>query len=533
MVKIQDYSQQITPGVANTPELPSPNLGVGLQAVKEIGNANISLGETFQNLGERLSKHAQEQQKLKNDAWIASTDTTFRLGLQDKLFNEGQETLNINGQDVTRPAGILNRKLDQASGSLDEFDNYYKTQRSQYVSQIKDADMAIKLGEKLDSNYVSARELVIKNEAKQGRDTLVNSQVSNAKQQIHDAAAITDTEGLLKAVDNLGRTSSQISQIKGEDPTTAEKFRLEQNGSLVASTITSVLNSTGDLAKAQEILDSVQEHIEPDRYDKLNTMLSTGAEKIQRQQERAQTVQAIGNEAQYLTDLSSGKLSWMNTDDIARDVRAGKISEKFGLAMTSVVQSDGKYTPTSAENENYPKFIDSVFKAKDQEELHKSLLNILEDHKNISQEKLSVLINSAMSRGKNLPVSTKHGDDPQISPEQVQKDSGALAVVNWGRRNGLSNSDISDAYQNYISSVDSGKSVKESIDMASKTSILKNHPEVANREDVPNMILDKNSPIRVVFPKNVSIYPDRVYNSKTGSFEQNKEVLPKNDKRSR
>lgn len=488
---------------------------MGATALDNVAKANANLGKTLNSISDLIVSHAEEQNKLKNEAWIADTDTHFRLGLQNKLLSDAPETVKVDGQDVTRPSGILNRKLNQANGSLQEFDSYYTETRNSYLTQTKNPELQQKLAKQLDDQYINSRNMVISNESKQGRAALVTSQMSNAKQQVHDAAAINDPDQLLKAIDNISSTSKQISDINGDDPITADKTRLEFNGNVVSNSVISTLNATGDLEKAQGLLDASKEYINPDRYEKISSMLTTGSERIQKQNLRVQTAKEIGNQAEWLTNLADGKLSWMSVDDVGGAVNSGQISERFGAALTDVIKAQGKYEPRADENENYPAFIESVYKAKDQTELHSSLLNILQDHKNMSQEKLSVLINGAMNRGKNLPLSVKQGDDPQISSEQIQQDSGAQAIVNYGKSSGLSNNQVADVYQNYNQSIAAGKPVKEAYDTAINAQIVKNYPVVATMEGTPHAVINPDSKVKYLnFSPNVITYPSRIVDNK-------------------
>lgn len=207
----------------------------------------------------------------------------------------------------------------------------------------------------------------------------------------------------------------------------------------------------------------------------------------------------INKEAEYLGQLSSGDLNWMTASDIANDVRAGRVSEKFGLAMTDVIKSRGRFRPQAAENANYPEFINNIYKTKDQTELNAALLNLLQEHKGISQEKLSVLISGAMQRSKSLPLHAEEGS--QVDPKQQAIDSAAVAVTNYGRRSGMSNTEIGNIYQNYNAGIVAGKTPKEAYDDATRAHVISVYPPAATMDNPPNYIIGENSPIRVIFPR--------------------------------
>lgn len=234
---------------------------------------------------------------------------------------------------------------------------------------------------------------------------------------------------------------------------------------------------------------------EEDRVDLLKKSNLAIKQKTQEQADQIELSQ-ISNESNYLSKFANGEAGWMTISDIASDVRQGIIPEKFGSAYADVIKAQGEYQPQQPENENYPAFIDAIYKAKDKKELQNSLLGLLKDHKNISQEKLSVLINGALQRGNALSLRPA-----QIDPKQQEVDSAAMAVTNFGRRAGMSSNQISDIYQNYNKDVSAGKTPKEAYENAINAHVVSQYPAAATMENPPNLIIDSNSPIRVIFPR--------------------------------
>lgn len=280
------------------------------------------------------------------------------------------------------------------------------------------------------------------------------------------------------------------------DPDDATTLRFKQTKDWAKSQVEYDIATNPELAKDLLKGKHYPDIDEEDRVQLLSDA-NSAVNKQRRDAEDGLEINRISNEADYLTRLSTGDLSWMNVADVANDVRAGNVSSKFGLAMTDVIKSQGNYQPDlSAENENYPEFIDNIYKAKDQKELNATLYNILLDHKNISQEKLGVLINGAMQRTKSLSL---HGS--QVDPKQQEVDSAAMAVTNFGRRSKMSNNQIADIYQNYNKDLQAGKTPKEAYQNAIRTNAITIYPDAATMDNPPNLILNENSPIRVIFPR--------------------------------
>ncbi len=200
----------------------------------------------------------------------------------------------------------------------------------------------------------------------------------------------------------------------------------------------------------------------------------------------------------FLTKLANGEMGWKEVADIADAVRNGILPQKFGEAFTDVVAEQGEFIPRETANENYPRWIDQVYNAKDKGELQDALFNILKDNKNLSKDKLSVLINGAMQRGNTLPLSAK--DVSLQTPEQQDIDNGARAVTNYGRRNDLSDNEISDMYQNYMTFIGEGKSSFQAIQLSTNNQVIQSNPSLKNIPETGKLMRDHQGIEAMVFP---------------------------------
>lgn len=243
-----------------------------------------------------------------------------------------------------------------------------------------------------------------------------------------------------------------------------------------------------------------KEYINVPEEDRVDLMHKAGIAIKQNARDAADQIETaqIQTQANYLSKLAGGQANWMTLADVAKDVRNGAIPEKFATAYADVLEARAKgkqFQPSQDENRNYPQFINAVYQAKDQKELQNAMYSLLLDHKNISQEKMSVLINGALERGKALSL-----DPKQIDPKQQEIDSAAMAISNMGRRTGMDPQDISEIYQNFNNDIAAGKTPKEALDKGVRANALKKNPALVNIPITGKIMIDRNGNKAMVFP---------------------------------
>lgn len=258
-----------------------------------------------------------------------------------------------------------------------------------------------------------------------------------------------------------------------------------------------------DIATNPEMaIDSLKkkEYENVDEKDRVDLMHKAGIAIKQNVRDAADQIEIaqIKTQSDYLSKMASGQANWMTLSDVANDVRQGAIPEKFATAYADVIDDRAKgkeYMPNAEENKNYPQFISAIYQAKDQKELQQALYGILIDHKNMSQEKMAVLINGALERGKTLSLNPK-----QIDTKQQEIDSAAMAISNMGRRTGMNPQDISEVYQNFNKDLASGKTPKEALDNGVRINALKKNPALADIPISGKIKMDRFGNMARVFP---------------------------------
>jgi bifunctional DNA-binding transcriptional regulator/antitoxin component of YhaV-PrlF toxin-antitoxin module len=511
MPKIPVYNQQIEPVTAN---ISQPDV---LQRPPEqafggdVARAKATLATDVLN---PLAQRFKEKADFENQQYADGIENRMLNDINDQLYSQDEISVNRNGQKVTIPKGILNRHGINAKDSIHDFNEWQRLNIPKYIEAIRDPELKRKFALKAHDYLQSTSNDIIRHEVKQDQIYKQDSADSFIKTKAQMAASAKTPEDLQKIINDISGSREGIDRYLGKPEDTIKLNKQADVKTAVENNVNSLIIADPTGVLAQKRLEEFKDQMNPKDYTSLKKGLGNTLKEITKSNQLSAVQAQIGNEVNYLTNYANGKNSWMTVSDISRDVRENKISSDFGLALIDVIQSGGSFEPTKQGNENYPTFINGIYNAKDQVELQNTLTKLLQDHKNISQEKMSVLINEAMKRGQALPTAISMQGNKQIDPKQQEIDAGAMAVTNFGRRSGMSNNEIADLYQNYVNLLNKNKSVKEAYQEAININAKNQYPPSATFETPPNMILDENSPIRVIFPRG----------SKNGSSGSNKNV---------
>ncbi len=344
-IKVPEYNRQVSPDVAkvqNAPSVPHLDLSGGLSGINKIGAANQEMADTGVKIAGMLAKHAQEQQDLKNQAWVADSDTSFRKNLQTRLLSDADETIKVNGQDVTRKEGILNRVGNNTDGSTVEFRDWYIKNREEYLKQSPNLDTRTKLAKRLDDMYLTSNESVIKNEVKQKQAALVGSYTSSIKQQVEDAYALSDPRSLNMAIDNALQTQADLNRAIGADENTSKLAMNKTTDDLVENSVLGKLKGTGNSAESISLLDSVKYKLSPERYDDLkDTIIKTD---LQNKKQAEQVIKF--NEAKTLEEIDT-RIVDGDMDITKLNEYRGKISDKDFLQKKEYILSGKMIDPVT------------------------------------------------------------------------------------------------------------------------------------------------------------------------------------------
>ena len=227
--------------------------------------------------------------------------------------------------------------------------------------------------------------------------------------------------------------------------------------------------------------------------------------------------------------------AFQNRLNVAMGIATGKINANDPNLATNVAKQDqglGEALQTSQNGDVFPTLRDQAFSdlvnkqmigAKSQEDLGNVIVQALKQK--ISRDRLAILVDAVRNRAKSLPV-TEKSDQPVYDPAQGEVDGGTQAISSWGKSSGV---DTSFATEQYLKNTNSGMPAKDAYKAATKAAIVKEYPQTATLDEAPNMVLDKDSNIKVVFPSTTKVYPNRIYDGK--SFKLNPETHPEAQKK--
>jgi hypothetical protein len=163
--------------------------------------------------------------------------------------------------------------------------------------------------------------------------------------------------------------------------------------------------------------------------------------------------------------------------------------------------------------------VESVLNAETKNDVTVGLREIL-TRKDVKPEEMTMIIKLAKDKADSLNgVLEPQGTKPGSAFDKIA--AGLKSLFSWQKKAGHKGSDVA---SHYLTQVQNGTDPSEAVDKAMKQAILQSHPNVVLWNDFPNMVVGDDSNIRLIFPKETKIYPNRIYNPETQKFELNPEV---------
>jgi hypothetical protein len=397
-IKIPTYERKVdtvVPSLSGPSRLRPPDEAFG----GDSGRALQNLGAVGEKIAEHITRIAYEKQDME----VLNRETAFRQDWQNRLYSKDEETVkDANGQDIQRPRGYLVRELGHADGVTKEADTTFQDVKKQYLDGLSQYQYN-KLAPALDNYYSSVRNGLVSHEADQYRQNLKNSIESNITQKTNDAATIRDGKSLGFAIDDA--INSAIPYSSRFDKTTREVNNEKIAKKIIESSTISTLKNTGNLEASQGILDSVKDKISQTSYDELKSKIVKGYDSMQAEAEKVRLESRVKDRFNYIGQISNGELNWENSADTIKNV-ATKDPE-LAEAMKKVFDSKGGgYLAEELGNEGFQDLAKDIFSAKDTESISKFLVQALKDNKNISRDRLAILVDAATERAKELPLSS-------------------------------------------------------------------------------------------------------------------------------
>ena len=457
MVKLPIYEQQVQPDTAVIPSAPknTGNPGLVLSSMNKNAEAVQGAASALGDVGQKLYAHAQKLQTLQLKKKNAEFDTQFRQELQDKLYSPEEETVKVNGQDITRPKGIYNRTLKQAEGSRAEFEDYYATTRQKYLSQVSDPDAQLALANSLDNQYFSARDNVISHEAKQMREDLVNGFKSNISQQIKDAANSTDLKSLTESVNNAVDTQKSLNDALGLDSATAKLAEQKTIADVIESSTSAALMKDMSGSTSMKLLDAAKGVLDQKDYDELANGIKVKSKKIIEDTKANVKLAKNINSSKILMDVAGGNFNVFNVKELNRMANNGEISNEAATAAIRAIEKPIADYDIKPDDEAFMERVKGIFEASNPADMEKNLIDILDGFSSgsLSQEKMTLLFQAAKGQGSEKATAYR---------ENFKK------IYDWGVDAGVPVTYQSQVAKDYVEGINAGKDPVEAAEVAIK-----------------------------------------------------------------
>lgn len=509
---ILEYNRQIAPDTAIVPNQPKVgNPGLVLGAMDKTFDASQQTSKVVGDIGEMIQKHGLKMQDEQDAQQAADLQSSYLQDTQNELSNPDTETVKVDGQDVERPIGLLNRTLGQAKGATDEYASWYAQKREDYLSQVKDPNYKRELQKAMDSHHYATIDNVSNYETKQRRDDIVNSFQSNVNLQIKDAASAQNPDALKSAIVNVTNGQNKINQALNLDADTALLKNQKAIAATVDTAITNTLQTTGSLEAAKGLLDSVKGSVDLDSYDKLQKKLNEGFNAITKTNMRITNIKQTDSEQNILGGLLDGSLNWTNLNKIddsdvsdkfkmaAKDAIAKKIKNINNpkSANSQVTVSDAGFI--KSDDKIFASHIANVLNSGNKEKIMETMGNALNNFGDgkISQDKLNILLRLSIARGSKVPIKMDADNGVQPDSKQAEIDAGTKSILDW---QGKTRSSDPQVFNDYFNKLDSGMPVKQAHDEAVRANGLKINKALMGLPVEGKIMVDGNGNKAKVFP---------------------------------
>ncbi|RTK93042.1 hypothetical protein EKI60_06410 [Candidatus Saccharibacteria bacterium] len=202
---------------------------------------------------------------------------------------------------------------------------------------------------------------------------------------------------------------------------------------------------------------------------------------------------SFNNETEIILNIATtGRIP--SATEMANMVKAGTMTADFAESALKAVTSP-EAVDARTDGEEFSKLTMEIMKSPDKEALKKTINNILKgggDGK-ISKADMQILVQSAIAQGKQ-----KRDDITKA----------VISLGEWSDEAGLPRDQVFREYQKNISE---GKDVATASDEAKKKVIVDNLIGASALDDVPNVIIGKDSKTRYIFNKNTNVSAHRIY----------------------
>jgi len=310
-MKVPTYQRKVGLEVPKTqaPRMPQVTIPRTVPAAfgADVARATQALGE----VGLKIAGHLQQMAIDKQDREEKRKENDFMQDWQNRLTNQEEETVQINGQDITRPKGLLLRQLDQAEGVTLDANSAYQEMRGQYLEGLSQYQVD-KLEPFIDRHFLTIQGRVVTHEANQLDANDKQATESNLALRNQEASLIRDPEQLSAAIDDAVTSASTYNSKF--DPATQKILNQEIAKNMAGSAIISTIERTGNYGMARTMLDSIKTKIPDSVYNTINDEIAERAINIAISEDMSLSQE----DSEVMTELKKGekgRFSFLSTTD--------------------------------------------------------------------------------------------------------------------------------------------------------------------------------------------------------------------------
>lgn len=433
--------------------------------------------------------------KKKNPIENVPSNSTLSIGSEP---SSTAPYLASQPQSYEVPAGILNRKGNQAQGATQDYHDWYTSYSQQMIDQSRNEGLSernirsMKL--RMDADFASNGRYIAQHEATQLDQAQQQTFLKGMQLDADNAVIKQDPASLGRTIDSINEQNKTLNDSQGksaDDPIrdlTSNKFVGQAlNNSMTAN----LKQNGGDPTQFQSTLDRLYNDgkINDTVYENASERLDKTAKGITSQNEIVAKTQMVNQRMGTMQLALSGKLDLNNPNTVSEissnDPELGTALSNYNLNKNSDIKD---------QDSSFADATEKVFSAGSKEQISKYMTNVLKESK-ISQDRLNILFGAAADRGKNL--ADLDGQSKGSNPLQSWIDSGFKALQGWNKKQEKPDSQT---YADYMQSVSSGKTPDEALQKAVGSSAIRVNPGITAIPPTGKTMIDRNGNMAIVYP---------------------------------
>lgn len=516
---MEQYNQQIHPDAtqATVPEEIHP---VAAAFGGDIGQALEQGGQQVASRIENLSTHLARMNYYKQEAQKADILTNYKTAWQNKAFgdpNDPHATVTaVNGSVVPKdltfspgespsdtqpsqtmevPAGIYQRKGYAAAGSLEDADNWHHQTSEKFIQDAQAQGLGgralTQLKTSMDNAWASERNLIAKNESTEVDNAQQKSFLTGMQLDADQAVTKQDPISLARTIDSIKQNNDSLNQWKDPQDPIRQITENEYIGKALNNSMTANLKSNGgNPEQFQSILDKLHTDgkIDDTVYENAQEHMDKVSTSIMRQNERVVKVDTLNTNMNFLKMTMDKKIDFTNPN-ILSDISMR--SPMAGEAISNYQEHKDSFVPDK--ESAFGEATKQVAAHKSAEEFQTYAFNEMKKYpQGISQERFDILVGYGMKRAENLK---------QLREETDRPVNGFLNLIDGGMSSLIQKKADAQSLIDYQKAILDKKSPHDAVNIANTNYAVRLNPSVAAMASPPNLVINKDSNIKAVFPR--------------------------------